>query len=401
MAVSRRRFALAGATGVALAACGSVLRSASAASDDLPNGSDAYAPWRTWSEAETGPRHWVHAAILAANAHDTQPWQFCATPERIAVYADEGRNLGAMDPFRREMHISLGCALENLAIAAQAQGFDAQVAVTPGSVVADPAPKGARLAATVSLQKGGSEAAPLLTAIPRRHTNRGPYDPARPVDTKTLDQLRALATGADDVRLILLTDAGAHAAFADATVAATQAIIADATMIADSDAWFRGTDAEIEKHRDGPTIYAAGLSPFRQFMAGIMPAPSAEQSHDYWLNLTRETQLATAPVFGLIAVRDLYDRSQAITAGRLWQHLHLQGTLLGLGMQPLNQLPERVDRERQLGKPAETEKVLAGLTGDPVWRPTFAFRLGWPVRPAPASPRRTLDSVMLPEGCPA
>ena len=189
--------------------------------------------------------------------------------------------------------------------------------------------------------------------------------------------------------------------FASATIAATQAIIADKEMIGDSDSWFRGSDAEIDKHRDGPTIYAAGLSPFREFMAGILPAPSADKNHDYWLGLTRDTQLATGSVFGLIAVRDLYDRPQSMRAGRLWQRLHLQGTLLGLGMQPLNQLPEMVDRERQTGKPAGTANTLANLVGDADWHPTFAFRLGWPVRPAPASPRRTLESVTTTDGCPA
>lgn len=393
--MTRRRFALAAAAGGAVAASGLFPECAFAASDDLPNDSDAYAPWRQWN-ADATP---VHAAILAANAHDTQPWKFCATPERVDVYADEDRNLGAMDPFRREMHISLGCAIENLSIAARARGWAARVEPVPGSVIADPAAKGSRLAAAVALEARPPEAQPLLAAIPHRHTNRGPYATDRPVDAPVLDRLRLQAGEADEVKLILLTDPAARAAFADATIAATQAIIADAPMIADSDAWFRATDAEILAHRDGPTIYAAGLSPFRQFMAGIMPAPSPEQSHDYWLSLTRDTQLATASAFGLIAVRDLYDRPQAISAGRLWQRLHLQGTLLGLGMQPLNQLPERVDRERQLGRPAATEKLLAGLSGDPAWRPTFAFRLGWPVRPAPASPRRALDSVMLPEGC--
>jgi hypothetical protein len=68
-------------------------------------------------------------------------------------------------------------------------------------------------------------------------------------------------------------------------------------------------------------------------------------------------------------------------------------------MQPLNQLPENVDRERQLGKPDTTAKDLASLTGDPDWKPTFAFRLGWPVRSAPPSPRRDIQSVILPDTC--
>jgi len=199
--------------------------------------------------------------------------------------------------------------------------------------------------------------------------------------------------------LFLLTDPGARSEFAAATAAATEAIIADPTMIHDSDAWFRGSDAEIAAHRDGPTIEAAGLSPFVTLMARILPAPSPARTHRIWLDQTRDVQLATAGAFGLIAVGDLYDQERALRAGMLWERLHLQATRMGLAGQPMNQLPERVDREKQLGLPATTEKALATLAGDARWRPTFAFWLGFPVRPAPAGPRRDPQSVILAAGC--
>jgi hypothetical protein len=101
----------------------------------------------------------------------------------------------------------------------------------------------------------------------------------------------------------------------------------------------------------------------------------------------------------LIAVRDLYDREQAIQAGRLWQRLYLKAALLGLRAQPLNQLPERVDRERQLGEPGRTVKVLAALIPDPTWLVTFAFGIGWPTQAAALSPRRDLEAVMSPVAC--
>jgi hypothetical protein len=41
---------------------------------------------------------------------------------RIELFADVRRNLGAFDPYLREMHIGLGCALENMTRAAGAYG---------------------------------------------------------------------------------------------------------------------------------------------------------------------------------------------------------------------------------------------------------------------------------------
>lgn len=56
--------------------------------------------------------------------------------------------------------------------------------------------------------------------------------------------------------------------------------------------------------------------------------------------------LIHTPMFGVIAVPELYGRIGQVSAGRLWQRLHLEMTALVLAAQPMNQLPEVVDRER-------------------------------------------------------
>ena len=395
--LSRRDFVLAGAGALALSGASRMNTAWSAAESNgsnVPNRGAAYEPWFTWSA--TAPKSAlsiVHSAVLAANAHDTQPWKFHAAVDRIEVCADLPRNLGNMDPFRREMHLSLGCALENAVLSARALGYAAPVSIAGGSLLNAASLTAQPCAASVGLAAASAEVSPLLAAIPHRHTNRNPYREDRSVPSESLQLLSALA---DDgaARLIWITAPGARRDFAAATVAATESIVADAPMVADSDAWFRGSDKEIEQHRDGPTLYCAGLSPLMLSFARLVPI-SAESSHRHWIDQTRDAQLGSQPVIGLIAVRDLYDREQSLRAGRLWQRLHLQGTLLGLGMQPLNQLPECVDRELQLDKPQNFRKTLAGFTGDPDWHCTFVFRVGFPTRVAPASPRRAVESTLI------
>ena len=69
----------------------------------------AYEPWHDWRDDPLdGPLALVRAGILAANAHNTQPWRFHVAENQIAVFADHDRHLGAFDPFRREMALSLG-----------------------------------------------------------------------------------------------------------------------------------------------------------------------------------------------------------------------------------------------------------------------------------------------------
>jgi hypothetical protein len=126
----------------------------------------------------------------------------------------------------------------------------------------------------------------------------------------------------------------------------------------------------------------------------MLPAASEETGNKYCLDATENT-LATTPVMGFIAVRELYDRSQALQAGLVWQRMHLWATPRGLSMQPINQMMEVVDRERELGKEPRTSEFLAKLIGDPSWKPTFAFRAGYPTMAVLASPRRSVEAVVI------
>src|SRR5260370_31875271 len=79
----------------------------------------AYEPWKNWRSASNeGSLSLVRAAILSASPHNTQPWRFKVTNSWIELYLDRNRNVGALDPYLREEHIGMGCALENLLVAA-------------------------------------------------------------------------------------------------------------------------------------------------------------------------------------------------------------------------------------------------------------------------------------------
>jgi hypothetical protein len=349
----------------------------------------AYEPWNTWNGA--APRselRLVHAAILSANPHNTQPWRFRVRAESIELFADPARNIGAIDPFWREMHMGLGCALENLLQAAAATGYATRLALFPDS--GDPTH-----IATVALEAGTPAASPLYAAIPRRRTNRGAYDTRRELPQSALAALTALGSDLPQLSVRWFTNAQEKSSIATRIVEATAAIIADAEQSRDSAAWFRNSWSEIQQKRDGLTLDAQALPTWLSIAAKIGPAVGIEEADRIWLQNTRDVHVATAPAFGLLLARDATDNTQRVQGGRLWQRMHLWAQNEGIAMHPLNQLPERADRERSQGVAASFGSALEQLVGNASWHALMPFRLGYPTVAALASPRRGVNEVLL------
>jgi hypothetical protein len=130
-------------------------------------------------------------------------------------------------------------------------------------------------------------------------------------------------------------------------------------------------------------------------LAKFLPPLSPEQTDRFWLTATREIHVATASAFGIIAVRDARNTYQRVEAGRLWQRMHLFGTVQGIAMQPLNQPAERRDRELQLDHSPTFAKALSDLQQDDSWQAVMLFRLGFPTQDALLSPRRAIASALI------
>lgn len=384
----KRREILQGAAAVSVLACGggvwrAIDRGVFAAGEGA-----AYEPWHTWQADSRGPAFAaVRAAILAANPHNTQPWLFRVNDARIDLFADRRRNIGAIDPYLREMYAGVGCALENLMLGAAANGLDAQLVLmpTPG----DPGH-----AARIDLVSAPARPSALHRAIPRRHTHRGPYRTDVPLMEATRTALSALNDDAS-VRVFWLASDEQRARASELIVAATEAIVGDAAQARDSAKWYRLQWDETQRHRDGITIDAMGAAPLVRAAAKFLPPLSTATNDRYWLQTTREVHVATARAFGILAVRDLDDLAQRLRAGRTWQRMQLWATLHGLALQPLNQLPERAAREQVMKLPPRFGDALRELQGDASWQALMVFRAGYPRSPALASPRRDLESVLL------
>ena len=125
----------------------------------------------------------VRYATLAANGHNTQPWKFRVIGETIEIHPDASRRLAVVDPQDREQWISLGCALENLIIAAGATGFSNEVIY----------PKEQQDFITVKLKTDTPNVSNLFDFISVRQSTRSEYR-KEALSNSTLSQLHEVTS---------------------------------------------------------------------------------------------------------------------------------------------------------------------------------------------------------------
>jgi hypothetical protein len=134
----------------------------------------------------------------------------------------------------------------------------------------------------------------------------------------------------------------------------------------------------VQTYQDGIKIDAQSFDTLTNVFAKLLPNLSRQQNDAIFVKNVRDVYVATAPVFGLIAVRDQDDNIQRMRCGQFWQWMHLWATLHELAMQPLNQMCERAVCERQLGSEPVFGRALYDLIGSNDWHGTMPFRLGYP-----------------------
>lgn len=359
--VSRRRI-LWGAGAVTLAGTGLYLAGRG------PSYADSVAPIRAAMPARGGAdmRYLVHHAVLAANSHNTQPWLFRTRGRLVQIAPDLARRTPVVDPDNHHLFASLGCACENLSLAASAAGAHAKVTFVSDTT-----------GLQVELEQANPTDDPLFAAIRTRQCSRADFD-GRAAVAADLTALEKAAT-IQGCRAILVTDKQAIARTLDLIVAANSAQIEDPAFMRELKSWIRFNAASAVETGDG--LYAA--------CSGNPSLPS-------WLGNALFSRLVTAEgenakcvsqvrsSAGLaIFVSDDDDPAHWVQAGRSYQRFALQATLLGMKHAFLNQ-PVEVARFRP---------QLAQLLGIGEKRPDLIVRFGYGPD-MPRSMRRTLAEVM-------
>jgi hypothetical protein len=411
--MSRRKFLKLAGSGIAIVVVGGTVWRAFSNGVFSSGQGPSYEPWKdlkTESQQGAGPLSLVASAILAANAHNTQPWLFVVNPNKIDLFADTKRNIGAIDPYLREMYEGLGCSIENLVVAAEAKGYTYDFKLMPNPTSKTHVATITLISnrkinnsvsgnnTTTTLSSNLSEPLSLYNAIPQRHTNRGPYDKNKPVTQDIVQSLGSLSKTISPegaMTVFWFTTDDQRRKVGDLILQATQDIIADKQQSYDDFKWYRAGWQDIQTYKDGLTVDASGSPRYIEVLAKILPPISEKEFDNSQLQLAKDTYVATAAAFGIIAVHDVFDNIQRLQGGMLYQRMHLWATSNGLAMQPMNQVTERADREMSLGIKQTFGNPLRELIANPKWQALMTFRIGYPTMEALSSPRRSVQEVVV------
>lgn len=311
----------------------------------------------------------IRYATLAPSGHNTQCWRFRATDEAIAILPDLSRRTPVVDPDDHHLYVSLGCAAENLSLAARAFGMQGEVtfhAEGAGEV-------------HVTLTPCQPERSPLFEAIPARQCTRSDYN-GLPVTDQELYLLQGAGTG-NGVSISLLTERPAIEQVLGFVLQASSRQIANRAFRQELEAWIRFGEHEALEAGDGLFARAMG-SPatprwlgrwlFRAlFRQGIENAKVARQVR------------SSAGIAVFISQAD--DKAHWVEAGRCYQRFALQATALGICNAFINQPVEETGV-----RPAFAEAL--GIVGG---RPDLVVRFGRG-KAMPRSLRRPVEAVLVP-----
>ena len=304
----------------------------------------------------------LNYAQLAPSSHNSQPWQFAVQDSKVHLYPDLKRWLKVADPERRELYISLGCALENLLIAAEHFQLGYQV-----SFFSDR--DGTEHFASVSFAENkpisNVRDPALFNAIQQRQTNRERFLP-RLIPKEALMQIKA-ARLEKDLHLQFIAN------IEQKRQLAKMVKTADKTLFTNPD--YRNelaqTFGEGAFGNKWPWSY---LTQFivRRFNLGARIGKQNAQ------------HLMSAPVLVVLSARR-ENAIEQIKIGQLYERIALTATKLGLSVQPLSQILEI---------PSQRQK-LASLLPDSELLPQHFFRLGFTTRLASHTPRRPVSQGSL------
>lgn len=310
----------------------------------------------------------IRYATLAPSGHNTQCWRFQVDKRSISILPDLSRRTPAVDPDDHHLYVSLGCAAENLSLAARTFGLSGEVDFSDegnGKVI-------------INLEPCEAEQSPLFDAIVFRQCTRSDYD-GTPVASAELGMLEAAGTG-NEVKVVLLTERDAIERVLEYAIRGNTLQLGNPAFRSELEAWIRFSDSEAIATGDGLSARVTGNPPaprwLGKYLLRVMLRAKSEND-----KIARQIRSSAGIA---VFVSEVNDLAHWVEAGRCYQRFALQATALGIHNAFINQPVEEATVRPEFAR----AMVLGG------GRPDLVVRFGRG-KAMPKSLRRPVENVII------
>lgn len=318
----------------------------------------------------------LYYAALAPSGHNAQPWTVkIITRHHWIVGTDSSRWLPAVDPENREMMISIGAFLENLATAANSQGYEAEIQILAQST------KDREIAA-VKLHKTGHSDRSLVRQITLRRTLRST------LLTKELsnEDIQLITQGYQDDAFYYPRGSRESKVLVEATNLANEIQAYRDSAQQELAGWIRWSNQDSQRYRNGltpETMEIGGVS--RWYVKNFYTDESVLKNEFREATIKKIKEQTAAGGGWLVLTSKAATAAELIQTGRKLQRIWLRLRERNIALHPMTQTLEEAATAKEL-PPA------LGVTGDI----KLLLRVGYVSHyPRPVSLRMPLQRIIV------
>jgi len=310
----------------------------------------------------------VEQAIKAPSGHNTQPWKFKIEDKAVIIYPNFDKALPVVDNNHRELFISLGCATENLCIAARHMKYLPKVSVNSEGTI------------TVDLVKSSEiNDESLFDEIAKRQTNRSKYN-GKEVSDATLKSILEECKTTEASIYSWKKGSAPFDSLKEYVKEGNILQMENSLFTTELKSWIRFNKGQSDKTHDG-------LS-YATFGAPNMPSFISKPIMNSFLNSKKQNKADMAKINSsshLVMITSKENTIQGwINTGRCLEHFLLETTKAGIANAYINQpceIPELQSKMRSVF-PLNNEY------------PMILMRIGY-AKPMAYSKRKDVSEVIL------
>lgn len=307
-------------------------------------------------------------ASKAPSGHNTQPWKFHITDSTITVLPNLDVALPVVDRNNRELFISLGCAVENLCIAASYFGYTTHIIECSIEVIILELTKNA-----LTIEDS------LFHQIEKRQTNRNIYN-GNKISDGILQQLQSIPK--ENGIQFYFTEINTPFAntITQYIIKGNEIQMADIAFKNELLSWMRFNKKQVEATHNGLSYLVFGNPPLPRILArpivSLFLKPNAQNKSD-------RKKIDSSSHFVVCATqRDTIE--EWINLGRTLQRFLLKVTEIGISYAFLNQPCEVAALAFDLREKLPVNKE----------HPTLIMRIGY-AKQIPYSPRKKIETLLV------